>query len=149
MAVLCDVNWLVALCCQAHQHHALACAWLEAGNGDKGLVVCRISQLGMLRLLTTPVLMKDDVCTTNTAWLVYDTMMSDSRFSYREEPLRLGRVLRALTKDYPFSPNLWQDAYLAAFAMTGDFSLITFDKGFRKFADLNCVVLPDDATLKI
>ena len=57
MPALCDVNFLVAMCHRAHQHHAKAKEWLDAGGGDAGLVLCRVSQLGMLRLLTNPAIM--------------------------------------------------------------------------------------------
>lgn len=141
MAVLCDINWLIALCAGGHSHHLTAKSWLDAGGGDDGLVLCRISQLSFLRLLTNPAVMREDVCTTDNAWRVLDTMMSDSRFAYRDEPSGLTRQLRAFTKGYPFSPKLWQDAYLAAFAVAGKLQLVTFDVGFRKFEDLNCILL--------
>lgn len=141
MAVLCDINWLIALCAEAHSHHVIAKSWLSAGGGDDGLVICRISQLSFLRLLTNPAIMRGDVCTTDDAWRVLDTMMADSRFGYRNEPGGLAGQLRVFTRGYPFSPKLWQDAYLAAFAVAGSLQLVTFDAGFRKFEGLNCILL--------
>ena len=35
----------------------------------------------------------------------------------------------------------WMDAYLAAFAIAGGHQLITTDKGFKQFAELNPVIL--------
>jgi uncharacterized protein len=141
MGGLCDVNWLVALCHRAHQHHRVAKDWLEAGGGDEGLAVCRVTQLGMLRLLTNPVIMKGEVCTTDEAWVAYDQMMSDPRFGYRDEPPGLSGKLLDFTRNFSFSPQLWQDAYLAAFALAAGLRLITFDRAFRKFKGLDCVVL--------
>ena len=68
---------------------------------------------------------------------VLDDMMVDDRFSYWDEPNGLLLKLRLFTKGYPFSPKLWQDAYLAAFAMAGNLQLVTFDAGFQKFEGLS------------
>ena len=40
--------------------------------------------------------------------------------------------LRLATRPTP-SPKLWMDAYLAAFAVTGNHQMVTFDKAFRQF----------------
>ena len=117
MPALCDVNFLVAMCHRSHQHHAAAKAWLDGGGADQGIVLCRVSQLGMLRLLTNPAIMQGEVCTTDEAWETHDTLMRDSRFSFREEPFGLQAKLREFTRGFSFSPKLWQDAYLAAFAV--------------------------------
>ena len=34
-----------------------------------------------------------------------------------------------------------REAYLAAFAMTANLQLVTFDKGFSRFAGLTCTIL--------
>jgi uncharacterized protein len=141
MPALCDVNFVVAMCHRAHQHHGAAKSWLDAGKGDAGLILCRVSQLGMLRVLTNPAIMGGEVCTTDEAWEVHDALMRDSRFSYRDEPIGLQVQLREFTRGYPFSPKLWQDAYLAAFAVTADLELITFDRGFGKFSGLRAEIL--------
>ena len=52
--------------------------------------------------------------------------------------------LRRLTKGFPHSPKLWQDAYLAAFAVATDVCLVTFDQGFRKFRRLRSLILSSD-----
>ena len=141
MPALCDVNFLVALSHRAHQLHGAAKAWLDAGRGDAGLALCRVSQLGMLRLLTNPVIMKGEVCTTDEAWETHDKVMRDARFGYCEEPAGLQTKLREFTRAFPFSPRLWQDAYLAAFAVSAGLGLVTFDQGFDKFAGLRPEIL--------
>lgn len=141
MPALCDVNFLVALCHRSHQHHPAAKTWLDAGRGDSGLVLCRVSQLGLLRLLNNPAIMRGEVCTTDEAWGVHDRLMTDARFSYREEPAGLQGKLREFTQGFPFAPKLWQDAYLAAFAVDSVLGLITFDQGFDKFAGLRPEIL--------
>lgn len=39
------------------------------------------------------------------------------------------------------SPNLWTDAYLAAFAKSGGLRLVSFDRGFTRFSGLALLVL--------
>jgi hypothetical protein len=119
----------------------MAKSWMDGGGGDDGLVFCRVSQLSFLRLLTNPAVMRNEVCTTDEAWRAFDTTMTDRRFFFMDEPKGLPVKLRAFTQGYPFSPKLWQDAYLAAFAVAGNLQLVTFDAGFRQFDSLNAVIL--------
>ena len=141
MASLCDVGFLLPLCHEAHQHHSLAKARLTAATAAGEFVLCRTGQLGLLRLLTNPAAMRDSVCTTDEAWRVHDILMSDERFVFRDESLGLQAKLREFTRGFPFSPKLWQEAYMAAFAATAGLGLITFDQGFDKFAGLKAEML--------
>ncbi|MHB8519217.1 MAG: TA system VapC family ribonuclease toxin [Limisphaerales bacterium] len=141
MASLCDVNFLLPLCNEQHEHHPIAKTRLAATPAAGQFVVCRTSQLGMLRLLSNPAAMKENVCTTDDAWLVYDKLMADDRFIYRDEPAGLQAKLREFTRGFPVSPKLWQDAYLAAFAVSAGLGLVTFDQGFDKFAGLRPEIL--------
>src|SRR4029077_3707732 len=61
MAALPDINVLVALSYGAHVHHAAALAWLDAVQKDGDIILCRLSQLGLLRLLNNPIAMGADV----------------------------------------------------------------------------------------
>ena len=141
MPSLCDVNVLLPLCTDRHVHCAAARAWAETITQPHALSVCRVSQLGLLRLLNNPVVMKEHALSTIECWRVYDTLMTDERFVFRPEPAGLERALQKLTRPHSFAPKLWQDAYLAAFAIAGGLQLVTFDQGFRSFVGLDCRVL--------
>jgi predicted nucleic acid-binding protein len=39
------------------------------------------------------------------------------------------------------SPKLWMDAYLAAFAISGGYRLVTFDNAFTQFQGLDLELL--------
>ena len=67
--------------------------------------------------------------------------MADFRLHFFNEPEGLEIALRALTADGQVSPKLWQDDYLAALAMRGGLSLVTFDEGFRKHKKLTVELL--------
>ena len=55
MAALPDINVLVALSYGANVHHTSALAWLDAVQKDGDVILCRLSQLGLLRLLNNPI----------------------------------------------------------------------------------------------
>ena len=68
-------------------------------------------------------------------------MLSDIRVVFAEEPEELEIAWRSLTPGNLYSPNVWADAYLAAFAKTTDLEVVTFDRGFIQYRDLKCTIL--------
>jgi uncharacterized protein len=135
MPILCDVNLLLAFCYDRHIYHHAALAWLDVQEpGD--VVLCRSTQMSLLRLLCNAVVMGEDVCTLAQAWVIYDTILSDERFVFYSEPEGVDVLLRGYTRSSLSSPNLVTDAYLVAFARAADLQLATFDKAFQKFAGL-------------
>ena len=140
MPALCDVNVLLALCYEGHVHHPQALTWFE-GQEDFEVVLCRNTQLGLLRLLSNPAVMGQDACTLEQAWGVYDIIVRDTRFEFTAEPEGLEPFLRLYSSAGQVSPKLWQDAYLAAFARAAKLRLVTFDRGFSKFEGLLLTLL--------
>jgi toxin-antitoxin system PIN domain toxin len=140
MATLCDVNCLLAFCYDRHVHHPDAITWLESQN-ELSVVICRNTQLSLLRLLTNASVMGQDVCKLKQAWKIYDTLMGDERFDFSTEPMELEQYLRRYTAGEQVSPKLWQDAYLAAFARATKFHLVTFDGGFQQYEGLRLTIL--------
>lgn len=141
MSSLCDVNVLLALVYERHAHHRAAAAWLAPINDVEAVVVCRQTQLGLLRLLSTRAVMVGDVLDAAGCWAVLDVMMSDERFVFSPEPPKLEPVFRHIMSATSVAPKVWQDAYLAAFAIAGGMTLVTFDAGFRGIADLELALL--------
>ncbi len=140
MATLCDVNCLLAFCYDRHMHHSNAITWLESQD-ELSVVICRITQLSLLRLLTNASVMGNDVCNLEQAWIIYDTLMGDERFDFSTEPMDLEQHLRRYTVGGRVSPKLWQDAYLAAFARAAKYHLVTFDGGFQQYDGLRLTLL--------
>ena len=58
-----------------------------------------------------------------------------------EEPAGLERQWKKLAVRNTASPKLWMDAYLAAFAIAGRYSMVTTDSAFRQFRELDLLVL--------
>jgi predicted nucleic acid-binding protein len=56
-------------------------------------------------------------------------------------PLSLEPTLRQLTQMNILSPQLWQDAYRASFALASGLHLATFDRSFQQFPGLRGFLL--------
>ncbi len=135
-----DVNVWLALAFGAHVHHAAAKAWFNGLSGEVCLF-CRLTQQGFLRLATNPKAFGQDAVTLDQAWNLYDLFLGDSRVAYAEEPPGIEPYWRNYTQKESFSPKVWNDAFLAAFAQAATLRLITFDKAFAQYASLTYTVL--------
>lgn len=131
MTYLVDVNVWFALTYVAHVHHPIARDWFDSTGPDQA-AICRITQSGLLRLLTNVRVMGADVLTAAKAWAIYDDLCTDVRVTFAAEPARLEIAWRSATKHPNAGPNFWTDAYLAAFAEAGNHTIVTFDRGFRR-----------------
>jgi len=135
-----DVNVWLALAVAEHTHAARAQNWAEQASGD-WLVLNRITQMGLLRLLTNPSVMGRDALTGADAWRVADGLLEHENVRLVKEPDGLERSWRDLTPPGRVGPNFWTDAYLAAFARATGFTLATFDRGFSKHRDTPVKIL--------
>lgn len=133
MTFLGDVNFWLAWAVEDHIHHTIATNWYRE-TPEADLLFCRITQKGLLRLLTNPHVMKGDVLTGPGAWRAYDTLRSNRRVGFAGEPPGLEQAWRAATQDSLKGPNFWTDAYLTAFAMAAGFVVLTFDRELAKRA---------------
>lgn len=57
------------------------------------------------------------------------------------EPANVEAPWKQFTHGRQFTPKLWNDAYLAAFALSGNLELVTFDKAFRQYPNVACTIL--------
>ncbi|HEY3291027.1 MAG TPA: TA system VapC family ribonuclease toxin [Anaerolineae bacterium] len=143
MPSLFDVNVLLAICHADHVHHSNAMQWLDSIEMRSDIVVCRVSQLGLLRLLNTPAVMLGQSRDVSGAWRDYDKLLYDQRFVFLNEPYQMDAIWRCMMPARLISPKLWQDAYLAAFAIAAGLRFVTFDRGFRQFTNLDLLLLGD------
>jgi hypothetical protein len=135
-----DVNRWFAVAFETHTHHGAAKEWFES-VAQSQCTFCRMTQQGFLRLASNPKVLGEDTLSLVDAWRRYDAFLRDPRVVFTEEPNGLELEWRAYTRRRTFSPHLWNDAYLAAFAQVASLELITFDKGFRQFKNLKCTIL--------
>lgn len=128
--ILLDVGvWLAAIW-DGHVLHRPAAEWFDAQ--DENLALCRVTQMGMLRLLSNPTVMRDDVLTRGDAWMTLDDLRADPRIHMLAEPPGLEQVWRALSAQNNASHKLWTDDYLAAFAQASGLRFATIDQACAK-----------------
>jgi toxin-antitoxin system PIN domain toxin len=138
-----DINVWLALAFEAHKHHGPAKNWFE-GIQDDSIAFCRLTQLGFLRLSTNSAVFAEEALSLGNAWDCYDLLLEDSRVEFVLEPLGLDHFFRLFTAGSSWSPKVWNDAYLAAFSLTANVRLVSFDRAFRRYEDLDCSILADD-----
>lgn len=126
-----DVNVWIALAVIEHTQHREAIGWFESTPGDR-LAFCRVTQMGFLRLLTNPHVMQGAELTLRAAWRCLDRVYKATSPIFAAEPALLETAWRGATRDLrgdaKAGPNLWTDAYLAAFAQISGFIFVTFDR---------------------
>jgi toxin-antitoxin system PIN domain toxin len=136
-----DVNVWLALAFDGHVHHSAAQSWFDGFADDDICFFCRLTQQGFLRLATNPAVFGRNAVTLPEAWQKYDLFLSDPRVEFADEPANIEDPWRVFTQHKAFSPHVWNDAYLAGFAVTGNMDLVTFDSGLLQYQPARCIVL--------
>lgn len=123
--ILLDVGVWLAAVWGRHAHHHVTADWF--GGQEDGLLFCRTTQMGLLRLLSNRAIMGEDTVNRSAAWRVFDQLWADERVLWADEPAELDAVWRTLSARDDTSHTLWTDDYLAAFAQTYGATLATLD----------------------
>ena len=128
-----DANVLLAILVEDHVHHSQAWRWWS-GLSNPTVHLVPIVRLGVLRLLSMPVVMSGRPLTPTQALDAWGVMAVDVRcHSHPLTDLPDEAILRDCVTGRTATPNLWTDAWLAALAATLDEEFVTFDSGFRRF----------------
>jgi toxin-antitoxin system PIN domain toxin len=125
-----DANVWLALLWGRHIHSERVREWLERSPEEK-FFFCRFTQLTVLRLLTSAVVMGNDVRKIPEAWEVWDKVCADDRVAYLSEPEAIEPEFRRQTRLSSPSLKVWADSYLLAFATVAGLKLVTFDRALR------------------
>lgn len=125
-----DANVWLALLWGRHIHSDRAREWFERSS-DERFLFCRVTQITVLRLLTTAAVMGADVKGMREAWNLWDQVCGDDRIEFLSEPEAIEREFRGLSSLGSASSKVWIDAYLLAFASVAGLKLVTFDRGLR------------------
>jgi uncharacterized protein len=121
-----DVNVWMALALEHHVHRLAAKAWWQTNDGP--IAFTRLTEIGLLRLLTTSATMDSQPLGMNDAWRVHDGLFADERVAFYPEPAGVGTRFREYSSGRVAAPKLWADAWLLAVAHAADGTLITFDR---------------------
>ncbi|HRH69328.1 MAG TPA: PIN domain-containing protein [Flavobacteriales bacterium] len=139
-----DVSVWFALNLTGHVHHEAARTWFQGSATDHRVCFCRVSQSGLLRLLTTDAVMRGygRAPLSNVAAMdQYHAWLALGNVDWSNEPAGLDEVWAAYAGRPTASPKLWMDAYLAAFARNTGSQLVTCDKAMRQFHGVKVLVL--------
>ena len=128
--ILVDVGVWLAATWGRHARHPVARQWFDQQSDD--LLLCRVTQMSLLRLISNPVILGEDAATRSQAWHILDQLWSDNRVLWAEEPDHLEAVFRAISARSDHSHKLWTDDYLAAFAQASGASLATLDTKLKE-----------------
>lgn len=150
-----DINVWLALAVQEHPHHQAAlrywataqaertregAAAARAGSGSR-LWFCRVTMLGLVRLLCQPKAVGPGALDTLAAWTLYAQYRALPHIGLLPEPEGCDDALRALVGAGSLPPRLWTDAYLAALSLSAGLRLVTFDRDFERFGLERCLIL--------
>ena len=125
-----DLNvWLAAAWCN-HADHEVARDWFQEQHGPLGF--CRVTQMGFLRLISNPAVLREDALTRREAWEVYQKLLTDPRIEWLPEPQGIETMWIQISKKPDRAHKLWTDDYLAAFAFLTGATLTTFDRAMSR-----------------
>jgi toxin-antitoxin system PIN domain toxin len=141
MTCIADANVLFPLLVQGHVAHEAARRWWE-GREDGTVGICLLTRLAVLRLLTNRVAMNGAAVKPGEALEAWRQLGNDPRSVHVEaDPAVHAARFFALVSGRDSTPNLWTDAWLAALALTLDYEMTTFDRGFKSFRGLKLQLL--------
>src|SRR6185295_15746537 len=102
---------------------------------------CRVTQMTFLRLLTNKTVMGSHVLSPASAWEKAEEFLALPEVELVSEPHGLEESWQTFATLGRLSPNLWTDAYLAAFAKCAGLRLVTFDQGFSRLPNIDSLIL--------
>jgi toxin-antitoxin system PIN domain toxin len=134
-----DINVWMAVLIADHVHRTAVSTWWDS-DGPELIAFTRLTQIGLLRLLTTSAAMNGKPLTMRQAWAAYDRLFDDDRVVFIGEPAGAEHVFRSLSRLAQPSPKLWADAWLLSVAEQADATVITFDRALAAKSD-RCLLL--------
>jgi len=129
-----DINVWLAMSAPDHVHRARAERyWREEASPH--IAFTAITMLGFVRLASTAPIFNGLPLSAPEAWSVYLSWIKES--VQVEEPRQCRKILHGWVGDGFVTSRTWTDAYLAAFALAGSLRLVSFDKDFGRFSELD------------
>jgi toxin-antitoxin system PIN domain toxin len=146
-----DINVWLALAVQEHPHHEAARRYWADARAERtatglprlgpDIWFCRVTMLGLVRLLCQPRAVGPGALDPSSAWALYARYRALPFVGLLAEPEACDVALEAILATAPWPPRLWTDAYLAALARSAGLRLVTFDRDFERFRLERCRIL--------
>ena len=118
-----------------HQHHLRARHYWERESLPE-IAFCRVTVLGLLRLLTHSKVMAGRPFSVAEAWTAYEAFAALPEIRHIDESLTAEQHFAGWTKSPGFAPHRWTDAWIAAIAHSASARVVSFDSDFATFDDL-------------
>jgi toxin-antitoxin system PIN domain toxin len=135
---LVDINVWLAMTWELHPQHAGASRWFISldRSSETTLLFCRLTMLGLLRLLTNRAVMGESVVSVNDALEIYDEWILDPRVELAPEPRGVDRSFRRALAPLvsQSATKAIADCYLVGFAASYGAHIVTLDKGLAASA---------------
>jgi uncharacterized protein len=158
---LLDVSVWVALAQTGHVHHGFAKRYwqetlaqfsrenVQAEYPDavpRKLYFCRITMLGMVRVLSQTAFAYGQPISLNEAFSSYESFRLTDEVGFLHENLvNVDQALGAVLASQPNLPaRISTDAYLAALAQSFGLRLVSLDRDFLRFHLPDCLIIPTD-----
>ncbi len=135
-----DLNVWLALAAPNHFHHQQALNYWEQKAAEQ-VHFCTVTALSLVRLLSQPTLMGSAVKTTHEASTHLQALCQQPGVSFAIPASDGWDVFHQLMSEVNLSPRLCTDAYLAALAISNGWRLVSFDRDFERFGDLQLLLL--------
>ncbi|MFN0095344.1 MAG: TA system VapC family ribonuclease toxin [Dehalococcoidia bacterium] len=134
--MLIDINVLLYLADANSPFHLLARRWLAAAAADGArLGLPWHCILGFLRLSTNPRL-NDSPLSVDSAWRVVDAWLAHPLVFVPQPTNRHAQVLQQLMRQHGIPGARVADAHLAALAVEHNLTMVSFDRDFGRFAEI-------------
>jgi len=135
-----DVSVWIALVDGRHARHARAAQyWREEAAAE--ICFCGVSLLGLLRLGTSPAVMRGEPFTPAEIWAACAGYLALPGVGFMGEPAGIIAQMRAWSEFPAFPRTGWTDCYLAAVARLTGSRLVSFDRDFARFSGLDPLLL--------
>lgn len=135
-ASLFDSNIWVSVTFAGHPFHKPAKAELLRATANNPVCITRAIEQSWLRLITTAAVQKSSGSppfTNSDAIATLEFWISNPRVTTIDEPPGTRALWLQLADRSTASPKVWMDAYLAAFAISGNLRFVTFDSDFNQY----------------
>ena len=146
-----DINVWLALAVREHPHHEAARRYWADARAESAAIglsglgpdlwFCRVTMLGLVRLLCQPRAVGPGALDPASAWTLYARYRALPFVGLLTDPEGCDDALQAVLATAPLPPRLWTDAYLAALARSAGLRLVTFDRDFELFRLERCRIL--------
>ena len=135
-AALFDSNVWLSLTFDKHPFHETARNVLRNCKAKSPAVFCRATEQSFLRLASTPSLHAtyESIGLNNHDVIGFlEDFRKLPHVIFAEEAAAARRLWITLADRQTASPKVWMDAYLAAFAISGNLRFVTFDSDFSQY----------------